>query len=131
MDKQCIFCSIASDKEKMIYEDKFCFAIFDVYPSNYGHMLVISKDHHANMLETPDDLVVHMFLVAKKLATKARHGFGSQGMVISTNIGAEGGQMIFHFHIHIIPKYSEKKKGFMPHRELKSEERKALMAVMK
>ncbi|MGD0728499.1 MAG: HIT domain-containing protein [Candidatus Micrarchaeaceae archaeon] len=121
MENDCIFCKLIEDKHN-IYNDDICYAKMDKYPSGHGHLLVISKKHHENILVTPDDTVSHMFLVAKRLGIKLKEKLGSDGIVISTNTGKEAGQIIFHFHIHVIPKYVNAKEGFVKHQELTEKE---------
>lgn len=122
----CIFCKLGKDNPNKLFDDETCYVILDKYPSDYGHMLVISKDHHENVLTSEDSTVSHMFLVAKRFGKMACEKFGASGLVISTNTGRDGGQLIFHFHVHVIPKYADKLKGFMPHREITDEEARIL-----
>jgi histidine triad (HIT) family protein len=119
----CIFCTLAKNSKDAIFEDKVCYVISDKYPSDYGHMLVISKDHNETVLDASDETISHMFIIAKKFGLIAKKSLEASGIVIATNAGKDAGQLIPHFHIHVIPKYGKKLKGFMPHKELTDEER--------
>lgn len=122
MMEECVFCSLAKQRDSHVYEDKDCYAVLDKYPSEYGHMLVISKEHYENVLEAPENIISGMFLVARRLGKNAKKKLNASGLAIATNTGADAGQIIFHFHIHVIPKYSEKRMGFMRHKELTQKE---------
>jgi histidine triad (HIT) family protein len=127
----CIFCKIHESKQSIIEEDAQCSVLFDKYPSEYGHMLVISKEHYDNMLSTPENVFSIMFSKAKKMAQRSKDCLGASGAVISTNIGKDAGQVINHFHIHVVPKYDHKIKGFEKHNELTVEKAEELMKKMK
>ena len=121
MDDECIFCKIEETDNRKIYEDDVCFVIPDKYPTDYGHLLVVSKTHYNDMLHTPDKIAAAMYLVAKRYAKILEEKLGAEGAVITTNIGKQGGQIIFHTHVHVTPKYSKRRTGFMPHMELTTE----------
>lgn len=103
--EQCIFCKIRKGEipTNLLYVDSKCFVILDAFPSQRGHMLVISRDHHQNFLETPDPLSAHMFKVAKKFARKAKLKLGATGVKLVVNIGKDAGQLVEHTHIHVLP----------------------------
>ncbi len=121
-NKNCIFCDLLKNKEAVVFENEKCFVVFDRYPSEFGHMLVISKAHYNDVIDADEGTVSNMFIEAKKLATIAKERLNASGMVISTNTGKEAGQIIFHFHIHVLPKYAKKKEGFVHHKELTTDE---------
>ncbi len=126
----CIFCTIGAGNSRKAYEDEHCFVVPDKYPSEYGHLLVISKDHHDDILATPDKTLSCMYIIAKRYATLLKERLGADGFVIVTNTGKEAGQLIFHTHIHIIPKYAKKRTGFMPHKELSANEAQDLIKAL-
>ena len=127
----CIFCAVRDGpKDAIIMEDRNAFVIFDKYPSSEGHMLVISKRHSGSMLEADANDVSSMFIVAKEMATRAKERLGADGVNVSTNIGKEAGQIIDHFHIHVIPRYAKPKEGFETHKELSLENMKVLIAKL-
>ncbi len=91
----------------MIYEDDVSMAFLDISQATKGHTLVVSKTAYENMLETPDDVVSHLFVVAKKISTVLKMSLQPKGFNILSNVGTVAGQTIFHVHIHIIPRYEE------------------------
>lgn len=107
----CVFCKIVKDElpSTKIYEDDTTLAFLDITPVNIGHTLVIPKAHFENILETPEDVIAHMMKVVKKVS----HGIEAlkpDGININMNNRAAAGQVIFHSHIHVIPRY--KNDGF-------------------
>ncbi len=105
--ENCIFCKIVKGeiKSEIVYQDDDCLAILDAHPNSKGHTLVISKAHHENFLETPDDLKEKLIRVVSKTSDILKTTYQPSGMNITTNIGQSAGQVIFHTHIHIIPRY--------------------------
>ncbi|MCY0891831.1 MAG: HIT family protein [Pyrobaculum arsenaticum] len=102
----CIFCSIVKGEAPAwkVYEDDEFVVILDKYPASYGHLLVVSKKHFTNVLDAPVELVAKGFEIATRLA-KAWAKLGAGGVNIVTNAGREAGQMVFHMHIHVIPRW--------------------------
>ncbi len=126
----CIFCDLAKEHGNAVHDDDKCFAIPDKYPSEYGHLLVISKEHSESMLTAPDEMISHMFVVSKGIARLLKERLGATGVNVATNIGRDAGQMIDHFHIHVIPK-GIKAPGFMRHKELSGEDYESIVARLK
>ena len=126
----CIFCDLAKEHGTAVHDDDKCFAIPDKYPSEYGHLLVISKDHVESLLPASDEMVSHMFIVSKSIAQLLKERLGATGVNVATNIGRDAGQMIDHFHIHVIPKGVDA-PGFMRHKELSSADYESLVARLK
>lgn len=89
-----------------VYEDDICLAFLDLHPVNFGHTLVIPKIHARNILTTPDETVGHLYIVAKKIALALQGAVGAEGINIHTNIEEAAGQVVFHTHIHVIPRYA-------------------------
>ncbi|MEM4578343.1 MAG: HIT family protein [Pyrobaculum sp.] len=102
----CIFCKIVKGEAPAwkIYEDEDFIIILDKYPASYGHLLVVSKEHHSSVIDAPTDKMARGFEIAIKLA-KAWAALGAKGVNIVTNAGREAGQVIFHVHIHVIPRW--------------------------
>ena len=105
----CIFCKIANKDipGKIIYEDDVCLAFLDLSQATYGHTLVIPKKHFANILEADDKTVAHLFVVAKKLSASIMSNCHANGLNILTNTDEVAGQSVYHFHIHILPRYDK------------------------
>lgn len=104
--KQCIFCQIIAGKvqSKKIFEDDETIAILDINPSNPGHILILPKEHYSIMPQMPDDIVEHIFVVAKALSNALLRGIGAQGTNIVVANGVAAGQRAQHFMIHVIPR---------------------------
>ena len=107
MDENCIFCKLANGifETNTLYEDDSFRVIFDANPATNGHVLVLPKEHFANIFEMPYELVGKAFALAKKVATVLKEVTGCEGVNVLQNNGEAAGQTVFHFHIHIIPRY--------------------------
>ena len=106
-DENCIFCKIANGEipSATIYEDDDFRVILDLGPATKGHALILPKAHAANIYELPDETAAKAMVLAKKMATKLRDGLNCDGFNIVQNNGEIAGQTVFHFHVHIIPRY--------------------------
>lgn len=111
-DENCIFCKLAGgDIPTMsIYEDEDFNVIFDGNPASLGHALILPKTHAANVFELDDELVAKAYILAKKIAGALTEVFGADGVNILQNNNEAAGQTVFHFHIHIIPRYADGEK---------------------
>ena len=105
----CIFCKIAAGDipSATIYEDNDFRVILDIEPASKGHALILPKEHYANLYELSDDLVAKALIVAKKVITKMTSILGCDGYNVVQNNGEAAGQTVFHFHIHLIPRYKD------------------------
>lgn len=103
----CLFCKIIAGEIPCtkIYEDDTVLAFLDINPVNIGHTLVIPKAHHINLYETPNDDLAHMMPVIKKLSIAIKSALNADGINIEMNNDTTAGQLIFHTHIHIIPRF--------------------------
>ncbi len=103
----CIFCKIAAGEipSKTIYEDDKFRVILDLGPATRGHALILPKDHYANIYEIPEDLAADAFKLAKKMITLMTEKLGCDGANIVQNNNECAGQTVFHFHMHLIPRY--------------------------
>ena len=106
-DDKCIFCKIANGEipSATLYEDEDFRVILDLGPATKGHALILPKNHFANLFEIPEDMDAKAFILAKKIAKKMKDVFGCDGVNIVQNNGVAAGQTVFHFHIHLIPRY--------------------------
>ncbi len=103
----CLFCKIISGQlpcEK-VYEDEDTFALLDIHPINRGHTLVVPKVHHENMYDTPPEIFAKVMKTAQLLSSKIKDAVGAQGINIGINNDAVAGQLVFHLHVHIIPRF--------------------------
>jgi len=108
MNTDCLFCKIIAGEipSAKVYEDEHSFAFLDLHPVNIGHTLVVPKAHHVNLYETPDETLSHIAVVVKKLSIAIKTAVNAQGINIEMNNDPVAGQVIFHTHIHIIPRFS-------------------------
>ena len=105
-DHNCIFCKILAGDipSAVVYEDDDFKVILDVGPAAKGHMLILPKEHYADIMAMPEDLVAKAFILAKKMATKMESVLGCDGINVVQNNHEAAGQTVFHFHIHLIPR---------------------------
>ena len=105
----CIFCKIAAGviPSATIYEDEDFRVILDIEPASKGHALILPKEHYANLYELPEELASKAMLVAKKVITKMTEILGCDGYNVLQNNGEAAGQTVFHYHMHLIPRYKE------------------------
>lgn len=107
MENTCIFCKIANGEipSATLYEDEDFRVILDLGPASKGHALILPKVHAANLYELPDDVAAKAIVLAKKIAQKLQQGLHADGMNLVQNNGEAAGQTVFHFHMHLIPRY--------------------------
>lgn len=105
----CIFCKIASGQAPAVrvYENAGVLAFLDVVPVHFGHTLVIPKAHYENFLDLPDSLWLEMSQVSRQVARALLQVLDAQGFNVAMNNFAAAGQLVFHAHIHIIPRYAD------------------------
>lgn len=88
-----------------VYEDEHTVAFLDINPTNPGHTLVVPREHYENIYDIPDAVLCHMMKTAKKLAPSIKSTMNADGINIIMNNDPVAGQMIFHAHIHIVPRF--------------------------
>ncbi|MCA1926815.1 MAG: HIT family protein [Calditerrivibrio sp.] len=112
----CIFCKIVEGviPSAKIYEDSYFIAILDIRPINYGHTLLIPKEHHRNVLDVPDHLAEKVYPLVRKISLAIKKGLSADGLNIIQNVEQHGGQEVFHSHIHIIPRFKDDNLKFTP-----------------
>ena len=110
----CIFCKLANGDipTATLYEDDDFRVILDAGPATKGHALILPKEHYANLYELDDELAAKVLILAKKMITKLTDVLGCDGYNIVQNNGEAAGQTVFHFHLHMIPRYENDDSGF-------------------
>ena len=105
----CIFCKIAAGEipSRKIYEDSDLIAIMDLNPTSKGHSLIIPQEHCTNIYDIDEDIAAKVMKTAKKLATKMTVALNCDGFNLLQNNGETAGQTMFHFHMHLIPRYKD------------------------
>jgi histidine triad (HIT) family protein len=103
----CIFCKIANGEipSATLHEDENFRVILDLGPASKGHALILPKKHAANLFELPDETASGAIVLAKKIAATLQEGLHADGVNLVQNNGEAAGQTVFHFHMHIIPRY--------------------------
>ena len=106
-DENCIFCKILAGEipSTAVYEDDDFKAILDVNPAARGHVIILPKNHAANIFELPDEDASKIMIVAKKIATAIEKAYHCDGVNILQNNGEAAGQTVFHLHVHVIPRF--------------------------
>ncbi|MBQ2745579.1 MAG: HIT family protein [Lachnospiraceae bacterium] len=106
-DCNCIFCKIANGEipSYTVYEDDDFKVIFDISPASKGHALVIPKEHYKNLFELDESIASKALVIAKKVATELSTELDCDGFNLLQNNEEIAGQTVFHFHIHLIPRY--------------------------
>ena len=114
-DCNCIFCKIANGEipSTTLYEDEDFRVILDLGPATRGHALLLPKNHFANLFELDDETAQKAILVAKKMAGKMKAALGADGFNLVQNNGEAAGQTVFHFHMHLIPRYRNDNAGIL------------------
>ena len=108
-DENCIFCKLAGGEipTATLYEDEDFRVILDANPAAKGHALIIPKEHYANLYELDDELAGKVLVLAKNMITKLTDILGCDGYNIVQNNGEAAGQTVFHFHMHLIPRFKD------------------------
>lgn len=103
----CIFCKIANGEipSKTLYEDEEFRVILDLGPATKGHALILPKNHYANLFELPEEKAGEVMRLAKRMVMKMKEKLGCEGFNLVQNNGDLAGQTVFHFHMHLIPRY--------------------------
>ena len=103
----CIFCKIANGEipSATVYEDSVCRVILDVNPANKGHALIIPKEHFDNIDSIYAQTASKIFTIATEVAKAQKAELNPDGLNILQNNGEAAGQTVFHFHMHLVPRY--------------------------
>lgn len=109
IDNNCIFCKIANGEipSKTLYEDEEFRVILDLGPATKGHALILPKSHYKNLYELPEETAGNVMKLAKKMATTMTQKLGCHGFNLVQNNNEVAGQTVFHFHMHLIPRYED------------------------
>ena len=109
----CIFCKIVSGEfgSATIYENDEFKVILDRFPANEGHVLILVKEHVANIFEIDPDKAGRLFRLAAIIAREMKARLGFDHMNVMQNNGTVAGQTVFHFHLHMIPRYKGDEVG--------------------
>ena len=131
----CIFCKLANGQipTNSIYEDDDFNVILDASPATKGHALILPKEHYANIFEIDEEILGKAAKLAKKIMIKEKDNLKCDGYNLLQNNGEVAGQTVFHFHMHLIPRYeSDENKDIIQwsHIELSDDEMKEIKDKM-
>jgi len=105
--KDCIFCKIVAGEfnSHCIYEDELFKVILDKYPASVGHALILTKAHYENVYELGESEARALGAMMVKMSETLKEKLGCEGLNVVQNNGAAAGQVIYHYHMHLIPRY--------------------------
>lgn len=108
-DDNCIFCKIAAGEipSRTLYEDEQFRVILDLAPATRGHALILPKNHYGNIYELPEEAAGDVMKLARRMAGLMTDKLHCGGFNLLQNNGEAAGQTVFHFHMHLIPRYKD------------------------
>ncbi len=120
----CVFCRIVKGEIpcQKIGENKEFLCFLDIKPVNEGHALIIPKRHFADVMEFPEELDRGYFAFVQEMARRIIPAVGADGFNLGMNTGAAAGQVVFHQHTHLIPRFKDDDLGSWKHRDATPEE---------
>jgi histidine triad (HIT) family protein len=109
MASDCLFCGIVAGEvpAQIVDSDEHTVAFMDINPATPGHALVVPRAHSADLFEVSDNDLERAMLAARRLARKIRAALQPDGFNLLNACGAAAWQTIFHFHLHVIPRYDD------------------------
>jgi len=109
----CLFCKIIDGEvpSAKVYEDEHVYAFMDLSQVTDGHTLIIPKVHTKDIYDTPEDIAGELFARVPKIAKAIKKAYNPAGLNLLNNNGIEAGQSVYHYHLHLIPRYG-KNDGF-------------------
>lgn len=112
MSDQCLFCGVVAGTvpSVRVADDDTTYAFMDINPASDGHLLVVPKRHSQDLLDIPADDLAAVTLAAQRIARTAVGEFGADGVNLLNCCRADAWQTVFHFHLHVIPRYVDKTK---------------------
>lgn len=112
MSDQCLFCGVVDGTvpSVKVADDDTTYAFMDINPASDGHLLVVPKRHSKDLFDIPADDLAAVTLTAQRIAKAAVREFGADGVNLLNCCGADAWQTVFHFHLHVVPRYVDKAK---------------------
>lgn len=129
----CIFCKIVSGElpSYKVYEDERTFAFLDIRPVNAGHTLVIPKKHSTNILDIAQEDWAAVAEAVRVVSLAIDKGLGADGVNIGMNNREHAGQVVYHPHVHVIPRFKGDGLKLMPQRAYKEREAEETLAKIR
>jgi histidine triad (HIT) family protein len=108
-DPDCIFCKILAGElpGTIVDEDERTVAFMDINPATRGHVLVVPRAHSADLLNIEEEDLYAVALASQRQAARAKERLGAEGVNLVNSCGALAWQTVFHFHMHVIPRYAD------------------------
>jgi histidine triad (HIT) family protein len=108
-DRDCLFCKIVAGDlpATVVDQDDRTITFMDINPATKGHALVIPRDHASDLIEVPEEDLAACMAAAQRLAKKARARLGADGVNLLNSCGPAAWQTVFHFHVHVVPRYAD------------------------
>jgi histidine triad (HIT) family protein len=108
-DPDCIFCKIVAGElpSQIVDEDERTIAFMDIAPATRGHALVIPREHSSDLLSVGADDLCAVAAACQRLAGRVKERLGADGVNLVNSCGAAAWQTVFHFHVHVIPRYED------------------------
>jgi histidine triad (HIT) family protein len=109
MAEDCIFCKILAGElpSETVQEDEHTLAFMDINPWTRGHALVVPRNHSRNLYDVEDEDLRHTMSAAQRLALRMRERLGCDGINLLNACESAAWQTVFHFHVHVIPRYND------------------------
>ncbi len=113
-NKNCVFCKIVRNElpSAKLFETEKVLAFLDIAPINKGHALVIPKRHFVDIHDLPEEEFKEIATVIKRIASAVKKATNAEGINVLQANGKAAGQEVFHFHVHIIPRFNDDNSGF-------------------
>lgn len=108
-DPDCLFCKIVAGElpATIVDQDDRTISFMDINPATKGHALVIPREHASDLLAVGEDDLGACMAAAQRLAKKAQDRLGADGVNLLNSCGAAAWQTVFHFHVHVVPRYDD------------------------
>jgi histidine triad (HIT) family protein len=108
-DPECIFCKIVAGElpARIVDEDERTIAFMDIAPATRGHALVVPRRHAPDLLEVGEEDLAAVASAARRLAARIAERLGADGVNLLNSCGSAAWQTVFHFHVHVIPRYHD------------------------
>ena len=108
----CLFCSIVAGDipSTEVYEDDLTYAFMDIAPASDGHLVVVPKRHSRDILEIGNEDLTAVVLTGQRMAQRVTEVLGADGVNLLNNRGEHAWQTVFHFHLHVIPRYADRSR---------------------
>jgi len=121
---ECIFCKIINREipANIVYENDRVLAFLDINPINRGHTLIVPKKHYGNVYDITEDYLKDVAVAAKKISSAIKRGLRAEGVNILHASGGAAQQSVFHFHLHLVPRFRDDGLNTWPRSGYKEED---------